>query len=388
MAHQVGAQRPGRADRHQRRHAAGRPRPPARPRAASRNVECVQANAECLPFPDASFDCVTIAFGLRNVTDKPAALRSMRRVLKPGGRLLVLEFSQPAVPALEAALRRLFVRVLPLAGRRVAGDEASYRYLAESIRMHPGPGNPARHDGRGRSRGLPLPQPDRRHRRPASRLPVLTAAMLLERLEASLNRNVAASRRARALVRAARRPRARRLRCEGTPLTVALRDDRRQIDARPRARGTPTRRLLRARRSRCWRWSVRGRRRAARRRTCASTATRRSRRRSSELLHQRAPGSRGGTRRARRRRRRRTGSAASPAGLVGCGRKRAPTTSRPASPNTCRKNAATVPTRSEARRVPAATSTSCATTSNVSRRASRGSLRGSGIASEAAARSG
>ena len=100
------------------------------------NIDFVQANAECLPFADASFECVTIAFGLRNVTDKAAALRAMRRVLKPGGQLLVLEFSQPA-----AFLKPLYdaysFRVLPLLGKLVAGDAASYRYLAESIRMHP-----------------------------------------------------------------------------------------------------------------------------------------------------------------------------------------------------------------------------------------------------------
>jgi len=100
------------------------------------NVHCLQANAEALPFADDSFHCVAIGFGLRNVTDKPAALRSMRRVLKPGGQLIVLEFSTPAAP-----LRPLYdaysFQVLPRLGRLVAQDEASYRYLAESIRMHP-----------------------------------------------------------------------------------------------------------------------------------------------------------------------------------------------------------------------------------------------------------
>ena len=102
------------------------------------NLRYVQANAERLPFADSSFDCVTIGFGLRNVTDKPAALASMRRVLKPGGQLLVLEFSRPVAPGLKPLYDTYSFRVLPLLGRLVARDEASYRYLAESIRMHPG----------------------------------------------------------------------------------------------------------------------------------------------------------------------------------------------------------------------------------------------------------
>jgi len=101
------------------------------------NVGCALANAERLPFADNSFDCVTIGFGLRNVTDKPAALRSMRRVLRPGGQLLVLEFSKPTAAALKPLYDAYSFRVLPLLGRLVANDEASYRYLAESIRMHP-----------------------------------------------------------------------------------------------------------------------------------------------------------------------------------------------------------------------------------------------------------
>jgi len=101
------------------------------------NVACVLANAEKLPFADAQFDCVTIGFGLRNVTDKPAALEQMRRVLKPGGQLLVLEFSQPVLPFLKPLYDLYSFRVLPLIGKFVARDEASYRYLAESIRMHP-----------------------------------------------------------------------------------------------------------------------------------------------------------------------------------------------------------------------------------------------------------
>ena len=102
------------------------------------NVEYVQANAECLPFPDNYFDCITIAFGLRNVTDKDAALRSMQRILKPGGRLLVLEFSKPVAPGLAPIYDAYSFKLLPLMGRLIAKDADSYRYLAESIRMHPG----------------------------------------------------------------------------------------------------------------------------------------------------------------------------------------------------------------------------------------------------------
>ena len=101
------------------------------------NVGCLLADAERLPFDDNSFNCVTIGFGLRNVTDKAAALRSMHRVLKPGGQLLVLEFSTPVAPGLKPLYDAYSFNVLPLLGRFVAGDAASYRYLAESIRMHP-----------------------------------------------------------------------------------------------------------------------------------------------------------------------------------------------------------------------------------------------------------
>ena len=101
------------------------------------NVRFVQANAESLPFPDQYFDCITIAFGLRNVTDKDAALRSMLRVLKPGGRLLVLEFSKPSVPGLAPMYDLYSFKLLPLMGKLIAKDAQSYQYLAESIRMHP-----------------------------------------------------------------------------------------------------------------------------------------------------------------------------------------------------------------------------------------------------------
>ncbi len=101
------------------------------------NIEFVQADAQYLPFPDDTFDCITIAFGLRNVTDKNLALRAMLRVLKPGGRLLVLEFSKPESELLGKAYDGYSFKVLPLMGQLVAGDSDSYRYLAESIRMHP-----------------------------------------------------------------------------------------------------------------------------------------------------------------------------------------------------------------------------------------------------------
>ena len=101
------------------------------------NLQYVQANAEQLPFADGSFDVVTIGFGLRNVTDKPAALAAMRRALKPGGQLLVLEFSKPVLPALGRLYDAYSFKLLPWLGRAVAGDAESYRYLAESIRRHP-----------------------------------------------------------------------------------------------------------------------------------------------------------------------------------------------------------------------------------------------------------
>jgi len=101
------------------------------------NIVYTQANAEELPFEDESFDCITIAFGLRNVTDKDKALASMNRVLKPGGRLLILEFSKPVLPLLSKAYDAYSFSALPLMGKLVANDAESYRYLAESIRMHP-----------------------------------------------------------------------------------------------------------------------------------------------------------------------------------------------------------------------------------------------------------
>ncbi|UVO17822.1 bifunctional demethylmenaquinone methyltransferase/2-methoxy-6-polyprenyl-1,4-benzoquinol methylase UbiE [Stutzerimonas stutzeri] len=101
------------------------------------NVKFVQADAEKLPFPDNHFDVVTIAFGLRNVTHKEDAIASMLRVLKPGGRLLVLEFSKPTNALFSKAYDAYSFSALPLFGKLITNDAESYRYLAESIRMHP-----------------------------------------------------------------------------------------------------------------------------------------------------------------------------------------------------------------------------------------------------------
>jgi demethylmenaquinone methyltransferase/2-methoxy-6-polyprenyl-1,4-benzoquinol methylase len=105
-------------------------------RGISGNVDFAQVDAEQLPFPDNSFDLVTMAFGLRNVTNKQRALDSLYRVIRPGGRLLVLEFSRPTA-LLKPAYDFYSFSVLPRLGRFIAKDESSYRYLAESIRMHP-----------------------------------------------------------------------------------------------------------------------------------------------------------------------------------------------------------------------------------------------------------
>jgi len=101
------------------------------------NIVYVQADAEALPFPDNTFDCITIAFGLRNVTHKEKALVAMQRALRPGGCAVILEFSHPTVPGLKPAYDFYSFTVMPLVGRLVANDADSYRYLAESIRMHP-----------------------------------------------------------------------------------------------------------------------------------------------------------------------------------------------------------------------------------------------------------
>lgn len=102
----------------------------------SGNLAIAQVDAEKLPFAAASFDCICIAFGLRNVTDQPAALRSMFETLRPGGKALILEFSKPN-EALKPVYDLYSFNILPVIGKIVANDENSYQYLAESIRMHP-----------------------------------------------------------------------------------------------------------------------------------------------------------------------------------------------------------------------------------------------------------
>ncbi|CDH47333.1 bifunctional demethylmenaquinone methyltransferase/2-methoxy-6-polyprenyl-1,4-benzoquinol methylase UbiE [Candidatus Contendibacter odensensis] len=101
------------------------------------NITYAQIDAEQLPFSDNTFDCITIGFGLRNVTDQDQALVSMYRALKPGGRAVILEFSHPVAPGLKPVYDLYSFAVLPILGKLVANDAASYRYLAESIRVHP-----------------------------------------------------------------------------------------------------------------------------------------------------------------------------------------------------------------------------------------------------------
>lgn len=101
------------------------------------NIQYSLANAECLPFPDNNFDCVMIGFGLRNVTDKSAALKEMFRILKPAGRAIILEFSHPTLPGIKPLYDAYSFSLLPFLGKIIAGDSESYRYLAESIRRHP-----------------------------------------------------------------------------------------------------------------------------------------------------------------------------------------------------------------------------------------------------------
>ncbi len=172
------------------------------------NVHYVQANAERLPFPDDSFDCITIGFGLRNVTEQACRARrhaagaEARRAASGAGVL-----PPRGAGARGRSMTLYSFRVLPLLGRVVARDEASYRYLAESIRMHPGPGDAARDDAGGRARGLPLSQPFGRHRRGAPRLQVLTGRPHADRHDREGSQPRAAALAARATaVRGARRP--------------------------------------------------------------------------------------------------------------------------------------------------------------------------------------
>ena len=103
----------------------------------TQGIDFVQSNAEALPFPDNTFNCITIAFGLRNVTHKEKALQSMYRILKPGGKLLVLEFSKTTVPGFDKIYDFYSFNILPRIGQWITNDSKSYQYLAESIRMHP-----------------------------------------------------------------------------------------------------------------------------------------------------------------------------------------------------------------------------------------------------------
>jgi demethylmenaquinone methyltransferase / 2-methoxy-6-polyprenyl-1,4-benzoquinol methylase len=102
-----------------------------------KSLSFIQANAQSLPFADNQFHCITMGFGLRNVTDKEEALRSMYRVCKPSGRLMILEFSTPNAPLLKPIYDGYSFHVLPVLGSLFANDKNSYQYLAESIRMHP-----------------------------------------------------------------------------------------------------------------------------------------------------------------------------------------------------------------------------------------------------------
>lgn len=103
----------------------------------AQSIHYVQANAECLPFTENYFDGITMGFGLRNVTNKEAALRSMYEVCRPGGKLMILEFSAPVLPGLQPIYDWYSFHILPKIGQWVAKDEEAYRYLVESIRMHP-----------------------------------------------------------------------------------------------------------------------------------------------------------------------------------------------------------------------------------------------------------
>ena len=135
-----------------------------------------QLNAEALPFPDNSFDAVTMVFGLRNVTDKDKALADICRVLKPGGRALVLEFSRVQSELFSKLYDFHSFKVLPKLGQLFAGDADSYQYLAEeSIRKHPDQQTPQGHDGARWLRSRGCAQPQQRHRRHSPRLQVLSA---------------------------------------------------------------------------------------------------------------------------------------------------------------------------------------------------------------------
>ena len=178
LARQVGKTGRGHPLGHQSADARSRPRPADRLGIRRQRRVCARRTPSACPVADDSFDCVTIGFGLRNVTDKAAALASMHRVLKPGGQLLVLEFSKPVAPGLKPLYDAYSFNVLPRLGEWVAKDAASYRYLAESIRMHPDQeALLAMLDG-SRVRANPISQSLGRHRRRPPRVQDLTCRQL------------------------------------------------------------------------------------------------------------------------------------------------------------------------------------------------------------------
>ena len=175
----------------------------------------IEANAEKLPLPDRAFDAVTIAFGIRNVPRIDAALAEAHRVLKIGGRFLCLEFSSVDVPGLDRLYDLYSFNVIPAIGRAVTGDAEAYRYLVESIRKFPTPGNVRRHDARCRLPPRVVPAADRRRGGDALRLAVVAAAVISADLPSRPSRPRRLRARARGRVRAGRSR--RRCRCPRAP---------------------------------------------------------------------------------------------------------------------------------------------------------------------------
>ncbi len=176
-----GDRRQRRRLRRQRADARDRPRPRASTTASSPASNGSCGDAEALPFADRSVDLYTIAFGLRNVTRIERALAEARRVLKPGGRFLCLEFTPAVTPLVAAAYDLYSFRVLPLLGQIVTGDRDAYTYLVESIRRFPPQSELASDDRGGGARAGAVSQPDRRHRRAPFGLAALTRANGLAR---------------------------------------------------------------------------------------------------------------------------------------------------------------------------------------------------------------